>query len=119
MFGGGIVTAELRTNAVPPGMLIGTLRQILDPFEAYDDAISMTPFVLLDFFPYNPVRKVPMRSFRLLWSLALDTLVSSGGSDISVGQRQIIALARALVRGSELIIQNEGITPHILHEGLF
>ena len=41
--------------------------------------------------------------------LALDTQVSSGGKNLSAGQRQIVALARAIVRKSKLLIMDEGV----------
>jgi ABC-type multidrug transport system fused ATPase/permease subunit len=40
--------------------------------------------------------------------ITLDSAVASGGSNFSVGQRQIIALARAIVRDSKLLILDEG-----------
>jgi ABC-type multidrug transport system fused ATPase/permease subunit len=40
--------------------------------------------------------------------ITLDSSVSTGGSDLSVGQRQILALARAIVRESKLLILDEG-----------
>lgn len=40
--------------------------------------------------------------------LSLDSQISGGGSNLSVGQRQIIALARAIVRQSKLLILDEG-----------
>ena len=39
--------------------------------------------------------------------ITLDSQVSSGGSNLSVGQRQILALACAIVRQSKLLILDE------------
>lgn len=41
--------------------------------------------------------------------ITLDSPISAGGSNLSVGQRQILALARAIVRGSKLLILDEGL----------
>lgn len=40
--------------------------------------------------------------------ITLDTTVSSGGGNFSLGQRQIIALARAICRQSKVLILDEG-----------
>lgn len=41
--------------------------------------------------------------------ITLDSAIARGGSNLSVGQRQIIALARAMVRESKLLILDEGL----------
>lgn len=76
----------------------GTLRENLDPFDENDDS------TLND----------ALRSSGLLSlqrddaNITLDTQISGGGSNLSVGQRQIIALARAIIRRSKLLILDEG-----------
>ncbi len=133
----GLPTSEinldvLRSNItlIPqqPELMHGSLRENLDPFDEHDDATlngalqtaglyeapdkqdgtaldgegkagssSDTASVASSAAPAKEAKK----------KIGLDTTVESGGTNFSLGQRQIIALARAIVRGSKLLILDE------------
>ncbi|KAF9009619.1 multidrug resistance-associated ABC transporter [Cyathus striatus] len=83
-----------------PELLSGTLRKNLDPFDEHDDSVLNATLKYAGLFSLQD-------DANEAW-ITLDTKIASGGTNLSVGQRQIIALARAMVRESKLLILDEG-----------
>lgn len=83
-----------------PELLSGTLRQNLDPFSEHDDAVLNDALRSAGLFNLQNEEDQSR--------ITLDTEIAGGGANLSVGQRQILALARAIVRRSKLLILDEG-----------
>jgi ABC-type multidrug transport system fused ATPase/permease subunit len=72
----------------------------LDPFEKYDDAVLNDTLRSAGLFA--------LQSDMAEGKINLDTAISSSGGNLSIGQRQILALARAIIRDSKVMILDEG-----------
>ncbi|RPD70664.1 P-loop containing nucleoside triphosphate hydrolase protein [Lentinus tigrinus ALCF2SS1-7] len=93
-----LLRKHITTIPQNPELLAGDIRKNLDPFSEYEEP-ELTRALL-------SAQGLSKDDPRAQDGLKLSTKIS-GDSDLSAGERQIIALARAMVRKSKLLIMDE------------
>jgi ABC-type multidrug transport system fused ATPase/permease subunit len=94
----GLKDLRSRISVIPqnPVIFSGTVRSNLDPFGETEDADI-----------WRALRIVELERTIDGFDNKLDSVMAEDGGNLSVGQRQLMCLARAIIRGSSILVLDE------------
>jgi ATP-binding cassette, subfamily C (CFTR/MRP), member 1 len=107
----GLKTLRSKISIIPqdPTVFSGTVRTALDPFSLYEDAklwdaLRRSFLVGPEIVPGDEHHDDPSTPSH---RITLDTVLEAEGSNLSVGERSLLSLSRALVKDTKVVVLDE------------